>query len=345
MAEGTFKAGDHNKVITLGLPLPSFIEHITDVSEPTRTSIEKACDYLQKHTDLEVFEVKKRGINVSANHNDLVNSMKGDWLLICGSDHAFPSHAIHELWKATQVEPYPKIIGGVMPYRNPPHAYVFSHLNNTGELLYPMVPYKHFHPGITMSGEIMKVDVIGSGFTMYHRSVFDAVPPPWFSYEPLPFNDKKFYETLENFDGNRSFADFIEDVASGKVFVTPEQREVLKDKARGIRRILGQSRRHVSFGPDFGFCIKAKDHGFDSYVHWGLDILHSTFVPINNGYYIANMSDPRSWFNYAIGGEELSMDGLAKDVEMLKKLNFNGIDPDALMKEYEESKLPKEEAV
>lgn len=342
MSEGVFKASDHNKVITLGIPLPNFIEHITDVSEPTRMAIDRACNYCQQCTDLEIFEVKKRGINVSQNHNDIANSLKGDWLLICGSDHIFAAHAIHTLWQATQVEPFPKIISAVMPYRNPPHAPVCAHLNGVGEVLYPLAPYKHYHPGMTMSGEVMSVDATGSGFTLYHRSVFDAVPYPWFDYSTLRFNDKKFYETLEGFDSERSFADFIEDVATGKVFVTEEQRVQLKEKARGIRRILGLSRRHIPFGPDFGFCMKARDYGFKTYIHWGCDIQHSTFVPIHNGHFIANMSDPRAWFNYAIGGQELSMDGVSDDIAMLKKLNFGGVDPEAILKEYQDSKQPQE---
>lgn len=323
MAEGTFVAKDHNKVITLGLPLPNFIEHVTDVSEPTRMAIERGCNYLQKYTDIEVFEVKRRGINVSQNHNDLVNSMKGDWLLICGSDHIFAAHAIHTLWQATQVEPFPRIISAVMPYRHPPHAPVCAHLNKQGELLYALAPYKHYHPGMTMSGEIMEVDATGSGFTLYHRSVFDAVPMPWFDYTTLRFNDNKFYETMgkaiDLADG-----EFVEDAAG---------------LAKNLRRIVGQSRRCIPFGPDFGFCLKAKDFGFKTYVHWGCDIQHSTFVPIHNGHFIAATADPRTWFQYAIGGEEMSMDELKDDIDMLKRLNFNGVDPDAMMKEYEEQKV------
>jgi hypothetical protein len=332
MAEGTFVAKDHNKVITLGLPLPSFIEHVTDVSEPTRMAIERACDYIQKYTDIEVFEVKKRGINVSANHNDIVNSMKGDWLLICGSDHIFAAHAIHTLWQAAQTEPFPKIISAVMPYRHPPHAPVCAHLNSVGELLYAYAPYKHYHPGMTMSGEIMKVDATGSGFTLYHRSVFDAVQMPWFDYAPLRFNDKNFYETLED------LPELLEDD-----MIDPD---TAKQKADGIRRILGQSRRCIPFGPDFGFCMKAKDCGFQTYVHWGCEIQHSTFVPIHNGHFIAAMADPRSWFQYAIGGEEMSMDGLSKDIEMLKRLDFRGgLDADTTIKDYQETKKVKEVSV
>ena len=338
MPQEVYVPQDHNKIITVGLPLPNFIEHITDVSEPTRNSLQFAYDFA-KGQDLDIFEVKKRGINVSSNHNELAASIKGDWLLICGSDHAFAPHAIHTLWRAAQEPPYPKIIGGVMPYRNPPHAYVFCHLSKTGEVLYSSAPYKHFHPGITMSGEVMKVDAVGSGFTLYHRSVFDAVPMPWFSYEPLPIQDKKFYETLRDFDGDRSFSDLLEDFTNGKTFLSDEDRDKLREKAKNIRRILGQSRRTIAFGPDFGFCLKAKDAGFDSYVHWGLDIRHSTFVPIHNGHFIAALSDPQTWFRYATGGEEFSMDGLHDSIEMLKKLNFkDGVDPQELLESWENAK-------
>lgn len=343
MPEKQFVADDHNKIITVGLPLPNFVEHITDVSEPTRMSLERAYDYARDQ-GLDVFEIKKRGINVSANHNDLVQSMKGDWLLICGSDHAFGKHAIHTLWQATQEPPYPKIIGGVMPYRHPPHAYVFSHLNSTGEVAFSSVPYKHFHPGITMSGEIMKVDMVGSGFTLYHRSVFDTVPQPWFSYETKRLSDTKlFHETLRDFDGERTFSDFLEDLTHGNTYLSDEDKETLRKKAAALRRIIGLSRRHIAFGPDFGFCLKAKEYGFDTYVHWGLDIQHSTFVPIHNGYFIANIHDPATWFRFAIGGEELSMDGLKDDIELLNRLSFNNVDPEKMASEYEEKKETTEE--
>lgn len=343
MTQSQFVPKDLNNVITVGIPLPSFIEHITDVSEPTRNALEAAYDFARDQ-GLDVFEIKKRGINVSANHNDLVNSMKGDWLLICGSDHTFGRHAIHTLWQSTQTKPFPKIVGGVMPYRNPPHAPVFGHLNAPKECLYSCAPYKHYHPGITMSGELMKIDAVGSGFTIYHRSVFDTIRPPWFSYEPIPVQGKLFYETLEDFDGKRTLSDLLEDIARGESFLTEENREALKVKAGNIRRILGQSRRVIPFGPDFGFCLKAKDAGFDTYVHWGLDIHHSTFVPINNGQFIANMMDPRSWFMYAIGGEELSMDGLKDDIAMLQKLNFRGIDIDATIEDFRNEQKKSQEA-
>ena len=285
-------------VVTIGLPLPNILEYETDVSWRTRHSINEMTKYSNK-LGITVHEQAVRSVSVPHNHNELGNKFTGEWLLICGSDHAFPENALEILLDATKEEPFPKIIGGITPFRSKPYRYVANMYDRHKESVIPIVPYLDFHPAQTLSGEIKEVDAIGSGFCLYHRSVFDSMPYPWFRYAPKKINDGFLQETIREFNG-KSFPEFLEGLVHGDTFLSDSDREELTKKAKALRTVLGQSRCPLPYGPDYTMCLDAQAYGFKSYVHFGCVVLHLAYEPIHPGHYVQYARDPMNWWHEAM---------------------------------------------
>ena len=127
---------DMNKTVTIGLPLPNLLSVTVDVSWPTRQAIDRLIKYSSER-GITVWEECARSVNVAHNHNDLGNKFRGDWLLVCGSDHSFSPDALELLLKATEEYPYPRIIGGISPFRSAPYRYVVNKFDKYGEGLSP----------------------------------------------------------------------------------------------------------------------------------------------------------------------------------------------------------------
>lgn len=334
---------DKQITVTLGLPLPNLLEYITDVSLNTRQAISDMATYSQKH-GIQIFEKIVRGINVADNHNKIANDMRGEWLLICGSDHTFAPDALVKLLAVANEPPYPKIIGGTMPHRNKPYAYVACNYSEDRDRPFPLVPYIDFHPGETFSESIRKVDVIGSGFTLYHRSVFDTIPFPWFCYAPPGPFVPEMEETLRDFDGKETLSDLLERVSHGETFLNDEQKELLRKKAGQLRKTLAKSRRPVPFGPDYYFCAKAAAYGIDSYIHFGVTVMHFDFIAITPWDFITQINhDDKLWWQQVMKAYSPTVQNVQKIRELVKGADrLRKMGTDELMKEWDENKKKAE---
>jgi hypothetical protein len=325
---------DLAKTVTIGLPLPNLTQYGVDVSWDTRKAIKAMTDFSGKH-GITIYEESMKGVNVAHNHNLLANRFVGDWLLVIGSDHSFNPDALTTLLAATEEEPYPKIIGGLCPYRNWPYRYVVTKVDQYRQLTHPIIPYLDFHPGatITGSGEIIEVGTIGSGFCMYHRSVFDTVPAPWFQYAPAGLPKPELESLLRDFDVEMSFPEFLENGAP----MTGERAEILKNKAMRLRRALALSRAPVAFGPDYYLCMNAADYGIKSYLHLGVTVFHYDFIPVHPGYYISNLRDKKLWFEEAMKGRPTTVQSV-QEVRQLQEETFRlqQMNPEELAVDYAE---------
>ena len=126
-----------------------------------------------------------RGLHVGKNHTALANNLWGDWLLIVGSDHCFEQDALVKLIEGAVDEGLQvirPIIMGFTSYKTPPYRMVFFRRDATGMNFMSLRPGFDFDEAADMAGEIidMPYGAAGSGFTLYHRKVFDKVPYPWF---------------------------------------------------------------------------------------------------------------------------------------------------------------------
>ena len=184
-----------NKTVTIGLPLPQLSEYATDVSWECRKSLDEMKKFSATQ-GITTWEKSERSVNVAMNHVACANNMKGEWLLIVGSDHTFAPQALLLLLEAAYglegsegykeedipEEPVRKIIGAITPFRSHPYRWVAVKFDKYKNRLFPIVPYVDFHPGEAMGGSVIEVDAVGSGVCLYHRSVFETVPFPWFYF-------------------------------------------------------------------------------------------------------------------------------------------------------------------
>jgi hypothetical protein len=262
----------------------------------------------------------------------------GDWLLVCGSDHTFAPNALELLWDAAQKEPFPKIIGAVIPHRHAPYAYVATNLDKNGERPSGIVPFLDFHPAQTMEnvGHTIEVGTIGSGFCLYHRSVFDALPYPWFLFAKrgLPLTEAE--KVLRDFSETRSFPKLLEDIAAGNTFLSEKERELLKAKPAALRRALAKVRSPFAFGPDYHINVVAKEYGFKTYAHLGCTVFHIAFVPIHLGYYIEHLRErDGNYWSAAMRGLPPTIENIQLTKELVgKTLKLRHLDVDALVTNY-----------
>lgn len=181
--------------VSIGIPLPRFHGFEVDVMPVVKQCLSDLCRF-SKDRGVNVYMIPKeigRGLHVARNHTDLANAMMGDWLLIVGSDHGFHEAALLQLLDAALdndgnvVRP---IISGICPSRGKPHRAMAFRRDKTGKNFMPFRPWLDFTESDCIRGSVIDkpydgvgggMDIAcGSGFCLYHRSVFDAVPYPWF---------------------------------------------------------------------------------------------------------------------------------------------------------------------
>jgi len=332
------------EIVTVGLPLPNLLEYTADVSRETRECLNNMKHFSKKH-GVETHEIRARSINVAANHSSLVEKMIGDWILIVGSDHSFSPETLVNLLDATQAPPYPKILGTICNYRVAPYRWTNGVADESGERFFPLVPYYNVDPAIMSSGEIQEVDVVGSGVTLYHRSVFDTVPYPHFTYEPRRPSMLEIEEVLRDWDGDERFDEMLERL-SGKIgeddryacddtpgisyHLSDADAIRLKEKAKGLRRLLAKFRRPSSIGMDFQICLKARDYGIKSYLHWGVQTHHLTLEHTTPLRYVQWVeSDRKNWKGEVMSRNDLTFESIA----VVRKLEE---DANRKRKEWEE---------
>lgn len=125
------------KIVTIGLPLPDIGEYGCDVSWETRKALNEMAVFSSR-LGITTIENTQKSVNVTRNHIECANQMRGEWLLICGSDHSFPPDSLLHLLNAAYgleftkdykeddipEEPVRKIIGAITPFRMPPYRWV-----------------------------------------------------------------------------------------------------------------------------------------------------------------------------------------------------------------------------
>ena len=167
--------------------MPRFSGYNVDASEECLNSLIQMKDYSEaRGTKIEIIPRSVgRGLHIARNHQALANAMRGDWLLTIGSDHSFNPDALELLLAAATDEEgnvRRPIISGVTAARIAPHRMIAYRRDDSGK------NFVHVRPGIDFTetdcvlGTVKDVPrgACGSGFCLYHRSVFDTVPFPWF---------------------------------------------------------------------------------------------------------------------------------------------------------------------
>ena len=243
--------------------------------------------------------------------------MEGEWLLVCGSDHTFTPDALFELLKAAKKPPYPKIIGGTTVFRNHPHRIVAANYDQFNQRTHHLVPFVDFDPGQTMAGDVIPVDVVGSGVCLYHRSVFETVPFPWFQYSPRGIPEPMLKKIVDP-DRYKAMADLIETggVSNAQIhdFITALETETREAEAK-----LWEP---TCLGPDYFFCQKAGDYGIQSYLHFGVIVYHFDWFAYHPGHYIqylnANEDNLRAEAGHGKDATVADIQAIKKRVEFMK---------------------------
>ena len=326
------------EIVTIGLPLPNLLEYTADVSNETRECL-NALERYSKGQGIETHEIKARSINVASNHANIISKMIGDWVLVCGSDHTFQPDALVQLLDAATKPPYPKILGAVCNYRGAPYRWTLAVFDESGERLFPLVPFFNVDPSVMASGSIQQVDVIGSGFTLYHRSVFDTVPTPWFTYEARRPGMPELEEVMRDWNEDLRFDEWLEELAEGPGHFSITQADALrlKEKGKGFRRLLAKFRRPSSIGFDFNICLKAREYGIKAYVHWGVVNHHLTLEHTHPQRYVHWVeSDRNNWRAEVMAREATTFENISK----MRKIEE---DADETRKEWEAAVLKAQE--
>lgn len=179
--------GKWDQIVSVGIPVPRFAGYNVDASDQTLQSLMDMYDYSngQGIKVLIIPRIIGRGLNVASNHMKLANTMRGDWLLIIGSDHTFEKDALWKLIEAAtddDGECILPIIGGITSSRVAPFRLIGYRRDKHGKNYLPIRFGVDFTEEDILAGTVLSGTHIGtgSGFTLYHRSVFDEVQFPWF---------------------------------------------------------------------------------------------------------------------------------------------------------------------
>jgi hypothetical protein len=120
----------------------------------------------------------------------LVNKMRGDWMFMMDAD-AFPASAdgVNRLLAAATANPDIKIIAAPSTRANYPFMSAFGKFNSEGMAIPFRYGYEFGDDEIdTEESCVMEVEWTGFHYVLIHRTVFEAVPFPWFQ---LGVNDEE----------------------------------------------------------------------------------------------------------------------------------------------------------
>lgn len=98
--------------------------------------------------------------------NELVDKMKGDWILMLDTDHTFAPDLLSRLLGLMKRYDA-KVISGIYQYKFPPHAPVVNAWTPEGRLV-PILDWDR-------EAEILEIGAIGAGNLLVRREVFDAI--------------------------------------------------------------------------------------------------------------------------------------------------------------------------
>lgn len=298
-----------SKIVTIATPLPRVPSAPPDVSDKCMDALVAMRQFSADH-GVTTYHERRRGINVAHNHNELVKNPKGEWILVIGYDHTFAPDSLIRMLRVVEENPEVKILMGVTPHCDLPNRIVGYNWDSTRERLMNIIPFRDFHPGQVQSGGLIKVDAVGSGFTLYHRSLFAEIPFPWFDFARRPvrreLTDKLFdYKAMEDA------------AANGKA------KSYLKNLAETAIRAKSRYEYPLAFGPDMSFSLKAADYGYGSYITFSTVVYHYDWMPITPNNYLAYLQEAgrSAWEQEFFGGQDMTVDGVVEARRMLDEMD------------------------
>jgi len=135
--------------------------------------------------------ISNEGTSMHRQRNEVVKQafcgdLKGvDWLLFCDDDHVTPPDFLMRLlaWDVP-------FVGGLYFTRTPPHH--TTCLIENPVYLTPEERFRSLDKPEFVGDGLKPVDVLGMGFTLIRREVFEAVGDPWFEMQNFGTDDIAF---------------------------------------------------------------------------------------------------------------------------------------------------------
>jgi hypothetical protein len=289
-----------SKVVTIACPLPKWLPYEASVAEKIQKNIEVMRKF-SADRGVTTYQENYRCLQVAHGHNELAKNVKGEWILIFGSDHTVAPDALMKLLTATEEDPEIKIIMGTTNHRELPNRPVAYNFDSTGERLLAIVPFRDFHPGEAEAGAVIKVDVVGTGCTLIHRDAFTTIPFPWFEFGAQPIRP----QLLEPLFDWKKMLDIPTMSKKGL-------QKYSKELADAAQRAKVRYRWPLTHGPDMNFCLKAKHYGFQCHLHLGVIVRHYTWVGVGMEHYVEYLKQGgiQAFEQEFFGGKEPTVEGV-----------------------------------
>lgn len=173
--------------------------------------------YRALFTSLEVLKVPQgtkliyaEGCDIARNCNNLVESMKGEWLWLMGDDHRFDRNILLNL-----LERRVDIVVPVVSRRDPPFVPV----------LFDEAQHRYAWDDLVAEDDLKKVGFAGSAGMLIRRRVFSTLPQPWFQFRPGMSEDIGFC-----YEARQSHYKIYADLAQTMTHVTPCELEPKRDE-------------------------------------------------------------------------------------------------------------------
>lgn len=159
--------------------------------------------YNQEHLSRPVHYARAGTTYHSYARNDIVNRMRGDWLLMLDCDHEFEPDLCARLLNTMRRLDL-DVLTGFYQYRTPPHAPTIYHWKQGGDGVNPIGGWNEEYP-------VIQVDAAGAGCLMVRRRVFDRIREEIRGEQPFdvrpPYSeDLSFFRRLADL-GIKAFCD------------------------------------------------------------------------------------------------------------------------------------------
>lgn len=170
--------------ITMAIPFKEVLD-IPQIPRMAWARFQEMCEATAK-IGYEVFtNTETTTSNTPVTRTLIVNKMRGDWLFMMDSD-AFPVSAdgVNRLLAAAKEDPknLRKIVAAPATRANYPHMSSFGRFNEEGMAIPWRYGYEFGDAEVDAQEScVHEVEWTGFHYVLIHRSVFDAVPFPWFS--------------------------------------------------------------------------------------------------------------------------------------------------------------------
>lgn len=156
--------------IVVGLPLERSVSHIPFMHflEMQARGCWPTFKRFYSRTDVNRNEFARLLLNSDFTH-----------LAMLDTDHLHAPDVIEKMARHVIQDPTKTVIGGLHFRRGEPFEPCAFFLTDDGK----------YHAPAEWPRALMKVDILGHGTMLIHRSVFETIPGPWWCYEYVPFDD------------------------------------------------------------------------------------------------------------------------------------------------------------